>query len=76
MTVYAFLKQAAKSHSAVVGGGKAEELQERAAALDPWARIQNDNFYIEPQGKLMAMASVPRKGRVELDLSDLVIRDF
>lgn len=59
-----------------LGGGKAEELQERAAALDPWARIQNDNFYIEPQGKLMAMASVPRKGRVELDLSDLVIRDF
>ena len=40
MTVYAFLKQAAKSHSAVVGGGKTEDIRCDLAAHSIWCGLK------------------------------------
>ena len=59
-----------------LGANRQEELQERLAGLGEGARLQKDDFYITTQGRLVALASVPGKGRVDLDLSDLVIREF
>lgn len=61
-----------------LGSSQQEAIQEKLGSLEAWARLQKDNFYIEPQGKLVALASVSQGegGRVPLDLSDLVIREF
>lgn len=59
-----------------LGQNRQEAIRERLADLGEGARFQKDNFYIDTQGHLVALASVPGKGRVEMDLSDLVIREF
>lgn len=62
-----------------LGSGQQDTLQARLDALGPGARLQPDNFYINGEGQLIALASVQEPapgGRTPLDLSDLVIKEF
>ncbi|MCD2435937.1 hypothetical protein LQE88_08055 [Acidaminococcus sp. NSJ-142] len=61
-----------------LGKNREAAVKERLAELGSDARLDPDNFYVDDQGKLIALASVqqPEPGRVPLDLSDLVVRDY
>ena len=58
-----------------LGRNRQEAIRERLADLGEGARFQKDNFYIDTQGHLVPWLP-SRQGRVEMDLSDLVIREF
>lgn len=62
-----------------LGTGQEEAIQQRLDGLGTGARLQPDNFYINEQGQLIALASVQEPkpgGRTPLDLSDLVVKEF
>ena len=60
MTVYAFLKQAAKGHSAVVGGGKTEDIRCDLAAHSIWSGMKP----IVLGGKIVAPCVILENGDV------------
>lgn len=62
-----------------LGSNQEETVQARVEALGPGARLQPDNFYINGEGQLIALADLQQPapgGRTPLDLSDLVIKEF
>lgn len=58
-----------------LGEDAGEEVSRRVADLSGSARLQDDNFYVNDKGELIALADL-ETGRVPLDLSDLVRRDY
>lgn len=58
-----------------LGKEATKEVERRVTALGHSARLQTDIFYVNDKGQLVALADL-ETGRVPLDLSDLVSRDY